>query len=246
MKAENAKLNDEKTIKTIWKELFQDTDEFIEPFFKARFSKENCYLIKDRENIVSFLFAIPSKLVYAGGKKTDALNIMGVLTVPQYRGKGLMSLMFDKLKSDYDIPMVLYPEEYIRKGYEKQGFESSLSGKFLYIDNDTVRQSRFEKERVKELYCELLNEFGGLERDEYAWNEIFSDNVVFSNDKSYTIYSSYHSSREAYINDEELLSRLRGSVKALPTSFMKKLNLQDVPFGMGYKIQSPVFIPEQY
>lgn len=84
-----AEENDIKTLKTLWKEGFSDSDGFIDWYFSRRFPAGGASVVDDGGRIVSMAFYQPMKIALRG-KVFDAAMLNGVYTIPEYRKRGLM------------------------------------------------------------------------------------------------------------------------------------------------------------
>jgi len=79
--------------KKIWKDIFGDTDSFIEWFFSKRFNPDMSFIYEINGEIASVIHSYPI-CVNLGGKPVKAAMISGVSTLPCHRKKGLMHSLF--------------------------------------------------------------------------------------------------------------------------------------------------------
>ncbi len=126
------------SIKSLWKEIFNETDDFLNLFFEKIFHPENCLIaINEANKLCAALQMIPYSFV-VNGKTISASYIYAVMTAPDERKKGYMDLLlntaFEKLHRE-NIPLVfLIPqEEYLIDIYRKYGFEQAFK-----IQKETV------------------------------------------------------------------------------------------------------------
>ena len=85
---------DEAVLRYIWKEVFNDTDEFIESFFGRRYTADSALVYKAEGQIVSMIF-LPRYDFKVGDAKHGLGYICGAATLPEHRQKGLMGLLLE-------------------------------------------------------------------------------------------------------------------------------------------------------
>ena len=103
MQITTAKTSDISTVKSLWMQIFGDSENFAE-FAVNICSPQGIYLVKDNEEIAAMVIAGIDLFAY--GKK--GFYIYGLATVPHHRGKGFAKQLMDyvcKDKSDkgYDF-----------------------------------------------------------------------------------------------------------------------------------------------
>ncbi len=89
----SARKSDLPQLRQIWKDIFHDTDSFINWQMNRRFIAELCAVCEEDGRIVSCLYGYPLPLSF-GGKAVDNILVSGVATLPEYRGRGLMTELF--------------------------------------------------------------------------------------------------------------------------------------------------------
>jgi predicted acetyltransferase len=89
-----AKQNDKAELALLWKEVFNDSDEFIKLFFDNVYKPENTLVAKRNSQIVSTLHTVPYK-IKINDLMLDAAYICGVCTRESERGKGFMNLLMN-------------------------------------------------------------------------------------------------------------------------------------------------------
>ncbi|MBE0676201.1 MAG: GNAT family N-acetyltransferase [Bacteroidales bacterium] len=82
--------NDEPLLRRIWKDVFGDSDEFIDLFFRNRYSPDSALVYHTDGAPVSMLF-FPQYIMKAGDSLHKLGYICGAATLPEYRGRGLMA-----------------------------------------------------------------------------------------------------------------------------------------------------------
>ena len=80
-------------LKKIWKDIFHDSDNFINWFFSNRFRPQMSFAHEINGEIVCVIHSYPIK-INLHGKALPAVMISGVATLPHYRKKGLMHSLF--------------------------------------------------------------------------------------------------------------------------------------------------------
>ena len=81
--------DDEKSLKAIWKSVFQETDGAIDFFFEQYFGPGTATLISIDEKPISMAHMMPiGGLDLANGEKISCSYIYAVATLPEYRGLG--------------------------------------------------------------------------------------------------------------------------------------------------------------
>lgn len=131
--------DDEKECRKIYMQVFGDDAEFTDELFKNCF--KYCKTLKLDGKIVSMLFLLPCELIN-NGLAEDAFYIYGVATLPEYRGKGYMRELIEKVISSINAPIFLRPvNSGITKFYEKFEFinikaQNSLGGNLNLIPKD--------------------------------------------------------------------------------------------------------------
>lgn len=76
-------------VKALWKLCFDDSEEFIEMYFRLRYSNEVNIAIESGNEVISALQMIPYPMTFCG-RQIQTSYISGACTHPDYRGKGVM------------------------------------------------------------------------------------------------------------------------------------------------------------
>jgi predicted acetyltransferase len=116
----------------LWKLCFpQDSDEFIGFYFDKVYKNGESLLYLENEKPVAFLQMIPyslkiGKAIYTAG------YLSGVMTHPDYRGKGymgrLLNLAFEAMKEKgFDYTFLIPQEEWLIEVYKKFGYQLFVS-----------------------------------------------------------------------------------------------------------------------
>lgn len=123
-------------VRKLWKQCFNDSDEFIEMYFRLCYSSESTMTIQSGNMIVSSL-QMPSYPMTFGGVEIQTAYISGACTHPDFRSKGAMRQLlaesFGRMVQK-NIPLsILIPAEpelfdyYARTGYAPAFFRASTA-----------------------------------------------------------------------------------------------------------------------
>jgi len=110
----------------LWKNVFNDTDEFINLFFRKKYRPENAVIIRYSNRIVAALHIVPYS-IKSGDSIVPAAYICGVCTVKEERGKGLMNSIMKEAESiifkrGYKASFLIPQETWLFDVYKKYGF----------------------------------------------------------------------------------------------------------------------------
>ncbi|WP_455586974.1 GNAT family N-acetyltransferase [Bacteroides sp.] len=113
-------------VKALWRLCFDDSEEFINMYFRLRYNNEVNIAIKSGDEIISALQMLPYPMTFCG-KTIQTSYISGACTHPDYRGKGVMrellSQAFSRMTRNGIALSTLIPAEpwlfdyYARMGY---------------------------------------------------------------------------------------------------------------------------------
>lgn len=160
-------------VKELWKLCFpDDSDDFVELYFRTRYSDEINSAIIESGRVVSALQRVPYPMRFMESVIPVAY-ISGACTHPDFRSAGLMSRLLDeahlKMYADGKYMSVLIPANegligyYSRFGYvvSSQQKEKLLTGMCENVDNfkcdlafSELRRSNYELEEV----CNFINQ----------------------------------------------------------------------------------------
>ena len=122
-------------VKSLWKEVFGDSDDYIGNFI-THFGIENCYVCELNEKITAMAFAIPTTLSYFAHRRANNFKYLyACATLPDYRGQGMMrkllSTIFDESSNEKCAGIFLHPaDKNLGHFYRKLGFED-----FFYCEH---------------------------------------------------------------------------------------------------------------
>jgi len=117
---------DKKELKTIWKSVFNDTDFFIDLYFKHNFNPANTLIFRDKGQIVSMLFMRPYEFRF-WNETILCYYLSGLATLPEFRNQHIMCQLINAsvtIMKERNIPLaVLIPaNEKIYDFYKKFDF----------------------------------------------------------------------------------------------------------------------------
>ena len=108
-------------LRSLWKEAFSDTDDFLELFFTRGFAPERSLTVKEGENVLAALYWF-----YCAWEENQSAYIYAVATKKEHRGKGICRAMMDRLHEDMEKmgrSTVLVPvDENLRTFYARMGY----------------------------------------------------------------------------------------------------------------------------
>lgn len=122
-------------IKELWKLCFNDSDEFVEMYFRLRYSSDTTMYIQSGNIIVSSL-QMPYYPMTFEGTEIQTAYISGACTHPDFRGKGVMAQLLAESFSRMvhkNIPLsILIPanpglyDYYAKTGYARAFFRTQI------------------------------------------------------------------------------------------------------------------------
>ncbi|MCM1153011.1 MAG: GNAT family N-acetyltransferase [Muribaculum sp.] len=148
-------------MKQIWQEIFKDKIEYVSLIFDKYYNERYFLTHEEDNNIVGILQAIPYSFRIiqeeiidhkCGGNYSKilpkALYLCGLATLPEYRNKGIMQRLINRVISiakedNYDFVFLIPANENLVKYYSKLGFNRAFSyreikiydGKGKYVSN---------------------------------------------------------------------------------------------------------------
>lgn len=128
-------------MRRLWKETFNDTDEYLDIVFNNYVDTTYCLVCKNSDKLVAQLIGIPYNF-YFYGKEIQGLYMCGLATLPDYRGMGIMGKLIslsDQIISRYSFPFsfLIPADSHLRSYYSKFGFLDTHLLKHYKIKNYT-------------------------------------------------------------------------------------------------------------
>lgn len=161
----NCKLDDVKSLKLLWADVFNDEEKYINKFFDSVFSTQNTFVALDQNMPVGMMFMLDATLKL-GENTFNAGYIYAVATDKNYRGQGIMSALEDYANTvarDRKISVLaLVPaNKSLFKMYEKLGYKTVFYKKNTVITSVENKKSQLldcTKENFLELRKNMLKE----------------------------------------------------------------------------------------
>ncbi|WP_455683380.1 GNAT family N-acetyltransferase [Thomasclavelia sp.] len=150
--------NDLYNIIDLWRNSFNDENEKSTNFyFMNRYQKENTYVLKNSDLVVSMLQIVPYTLIFEG-KEENVYFILGVATNKTYRKQGLMKKLMNYVLSlpKYQNAKIIL-QAYHPELYYKFGFFEDYYHKVTEVDKDLYRNNFLLKTTENSDYIKLLN-----------------------------------------------------------------------------------------
>ncbi|WP_101772699.1 GNAT family N-acetyltransferase [Peptostreptococcus faecalis] len=167
-----SKKEDMESIRSIWEYCFDDTAEYVNYYFRYKFKPENTVILEDKRELIASIQLNQHKIV-VNNKEFETSYFVGVSTMPQARGKGIMrDLMKESLyevKKRKQSVAILMPIDF--RLYTKYGFENCydilvqkmdifslgkyrVKGEFLRADLDNISD-------LVDIYAECMKRYNG-------------------------------------------------------------------------------------
>lgn len=113
-------------VRQLWKQCFNDSDEFIELYFRMRYTDNINSYIEEDGKVIAALQRIPYP-VTCGGVVLPVGYISGACTHPAYRNRGIMSrLLAEVHRQMYEegkvLSMLIPAEEWLKGYYARSGY----------------------------------------------------------------------------------------------------------------------------
>ncbi|KDR95260.1 Predicted acetyltransferase [Peptoclostridium litorale DSM 5388] len=125
MAVEYARDEDKNDIIMAWKYCFGDSEKYVQYYFGNRYSPDTTLVLRE-DNIIKASLQKNKYNLSISGQSYDIPYIVGVLTLPQYRGYGYMGTLLqkalEKMHSEGSLASILMPVD--NRIYRKFGFEN--------------------------------------------------------------------------------------------------------------------------
>lgn len=89
MKFTTAQDTDVCELKEIWRDIFKDTDAYLDLFFSSKMKPEFTMIARNETEIASVVYMVDAPLILKNGEIIPAFYMCGIATRPNYRGQGL-------------------------------------------------------------------------------------------------------------------------------------------------------------
>ena len=144
MKFTTACTEDIVELKQLWKDVFSDSDGYVDLFFKYKMKPEYTFIAKENNEIAGAVYSVCSPIVLNTGEVISALYMCGICTKPEYRGKKIASTLIENCfefaeKQNIDLCYLIPANSGLFEFYERLGFE-----KATYINKTEVAVEKCE------------------------------------------------------------------------------------------------------
>lgn len=132
-------------VKELWRICFDDSEEFIDLYFRLRYSNKDNIIIQSGDDIISALQMLPYTMTYCGSQ-INTSYISGACTHPDYRGKGVMrellSQAFTQMTRKSIVLSTLIPAEpWLFDYYKKMGYAPVFLNSHIKMDAGEIPAS---------------------------------------------------------------------------------------------------------
>lgn len=140
---------DEAEIRSLWKEIFQDSDAFIDFYFKQVFDPEKTLVIKRDNRIASMLQLLREEFVLDHRLAKSAFYIYGACTRPSEQGKGYMHLLIEEAiaiaQSYYSLLFTIPAEPSLFDFYKQAGLTHPINylAKTYQVNKSPVKNTNY-------------------------------------------------------------------------------------------------------
>lgn len=115
-------------VKALWKVCFDDSEEFVEMYFRLRYKTEVNVAIKSGDEVISALQMLPYPMTF-GGETVQTSYISGACTHPDFRSKGVMRELLSQsfarmLRNGVHFSTLIPAEPWLFDYYARMGYAS--------------------------------------------------------------------------------------------------------------------------
>lgn len=143
-------------VKALWKVCFDDSEEFVEMYFRLRYKTEVNVAIKSGDEVISALQMLPYPMTF-GGETVQTSYISGACTHPDFRSKGVMRELLSQsfarmLRNGVHFSTLIPAEPWLFDYYARMGYASV----FKYSTKEIVLPEFIPS---KEIAVSVVSEF---------------------------------------------------------------------------------------
>ena len=218
-----ASSHDEKAVRKLWMSSFEDeTKESSDYFFKYHYPKNETYLLKNNNEIISML-QLSKMNVSLHHKQKEVYFILGVATHKNYQGQGYMRQLLEYVLDIYK-DHTIYLQAYNPSIYNRFGFYASHYLKRVKVNKDVFEyvKSDIDNDNIalmQNYYHYYVLSFNGFKIRNYNDFKMlqkrciaFGDKIAVFEGKGYMIYHVYESYYEiteiVYLSHNALLEMI--------------------------------------
>ena len=115
-------------VKALWKICFDDSEEFVEMYFRLRYKTEVNVAIQSGDEVISALQMLPYPMTF-GGETVQTSYISGACTHPDFRSKGVMRELLSQsfarmLRNGVHFSTLIPAEPWLFDYYARMGYAS--------------------------------------------------------------------------------------------------------------------------
>jgi hypothetical protein len=130
-------------MKVLWKNIFHDTDVYINLIFDNYFNPELIDCVFDGDDLVAMMLGIPYDFLINGMGKLKGLYLCGLATKPEYRCQSIMGGMINRmyLKAyclNYDFTFLIPASQQLNLYYSKFGYIDVFKKYIIEIDDNYI------------------------------------------------------------------------------------------------------------
>ena len=161
-------------VKALWKICFDDSEEFVEMYFRLRYKTEVNVAIQSGDEVISALQMLPYPMTF-GGETVQTSYISGACTHPDFRSKGVMRELLSQsfarmLRNGVHFSTLIPAEPWLFDYYARMGYASV----FKYSTKEIVLPEFIPS---KEIAVSVVSEF---QEEVYSYlNKKLSERVCF-------------------------------------------------------------------
>lgn len=181
-------------VKSLWRVCFDDSEEFMEMYFRLRYNNEVNIAIESGQEIIAALQMLPYPMTFCG-KVLQTSYISGACTHPDYRGNGVMRELLSQaftrmLHSGTAITTLIPGEPWLFDYYKQMGYvpvfsyskRTLLPPKELSSLMVTVKSTTdYEEEIYQYLHRKLMAHPCCVQHTESDFNVILEDLATSNN-----------------------------------------------------------------
>ncbi len=234
------------SLKKLWEETFQDSQEVINNFFEKTVAPENIVAVFDGDKAVSALYAVECS-GEVGELDFDAYYIYGVSTLKEYRNQGLMRETLGFIentarKRNINVLFLVPAEESLFKMYGKFGYKTNIFYKETQIERFTLNESAVTENVNFNEYKNMRKnaKFPAFSLKKDGFNSFFSSvtneiNCFSVNGNGYCVYEKENgviTVHEAFGNKKILLGEIFKRENVNTLKLREYSENKEIPYGM--------------
>lgn len=197
----------EMLVRSMWKECFGDSDEFIDLHFSRKYVHNNTLIYFEGGEAAASLQMFPYEISFYG-KRLSFYYLAGLCTLPQYRKRGYMAQLLKyshRVMKERDIALsILVPaEEWLFGFYRKYGYEQVFEADGATFPLKEILDNYSDNREAYNEFCKLWKE-----KDFYV-QKTFDDFVTIVDEfRMDGCPLKYNLAAMAYVVNPELLLSL--------------------------------------